>query len=468
MAAINFPSSPTLNQTFTANDRTFIWDGTSWIASTTISAGADGYTGSIGYTGSAGADGTIGVDGYTGSIGYTGSQGVWADLDSVSANLIPAADVTYDLGNVSYRWRDLYLSGNTINLGNATISSSNTAVVLPADSKIGNVAIASQEFVSSTVTSSVPTFVANSSAPTNPTLGDFWFSTTKNALYQYANLGYNQYWLAITGNPVTFGVSNATTSSISESSLYPTYVEYLIAAGGGGAGPWATGGGGGGGFLEGTTSIGAGTYAVTVGAGGATATNQYSGGQSGTNSAFVLDVVNLTAIGGGGGASYSTGNPAKSGGSGGGGSGRHPAGGLGTSGQGYAGGIGMMWNQGSGSGGGGGAAGVGGNATATTYGLGGPGLSRDITGSAITYSSGGQGNRYENYENAKNGAPNTGQGAGAAGGGGTGGSGVVVLRYPDSYPEPYATTGSPTVTVANGYRTYVFTASGTISFFVTG
>ena len=44
-----------------------------------------------------------------------------ADLAAVAANILPAADVTYDLGSATYRWRDIYLSGNTINLGGATI-----------------------------------------------------------------------------------------------------------------------------------------------------------------------------------------------------------------------------------------------------------------------------------------------------------------------------------------------------------
>jgi hypothetical protein len=38
-----------------------------------------------------------------------------------SSNIIPSADVTYDLGSDTNRWRDLYLSGSTINLGGAVI-----------------------------------------------------------------------------------------------------------------------------------------------------------------------------------------------------------------------------------------------------------------------------------------------------------------------------------------------------------
>lgn len=37
-------------------------------------------------------------------------------------NIIPSANVTYDLGSSTYRWRDLYLSGNTINLGGTLLS----------------------------------------------------------------------------------------------------------------------------------------------------------------------------------------------------------------------------------------------------------------------------------------------------------------------------------------------------------
>jgi len=40
----------------------------------------------------------------------------------ITGDLIPSADVTYDLGSASNRWNDLFLSGSTINLGGATIS----------------------------------------------------------------------------------------------------------------------------------------------------------------------------------------------------------------------------------------------------------------------------------------------------------------------------------------------------------
>jgi len=41
----------------------------------------------------------------------------------VYTNLIPSVDVTYNLGNATHRWKDLWLSGTTIQLGNTTLSS---------------------------------------------------------------------------------------------------------------------------------------------------------------------------------------------------------------------------------------------------------------------------------------------------------------------------------------------------------
>jgi hypothetical protein len=58
------------------------------------------------------------------------------------------------------------------------------------------------------------------------------------------------------------------------------------------------------------------------------------------------------------------------------------------------------------------------------------------------------------------GTANTGGGGGA---GFAGGSGIVIVRYADTYIAA-TTTGSPTITVAGGYRTYRWTSSGSINF----
>jgi hypothetical protein len=52
-------------------------------------------------------------------ITLAGTTTVSGQIDS---DLIPSSDVTYDLGSPTNRWNDLYLSGNTIDIGGATIS----------------------------------------------------------------------------------------------------------------------------------------------------------------------------------------------------------------------------------------------------------------------------------------------------------------------------------------------------------
>jgi hypothetical protein len=47
---------------------------------------------------------------------------------NVTSNLLPNANVTYDLGSTDYRWRDLYLSGNSIYLGNAQLQANNSGL----------------------------------------------------------------------------------------------------------------------------------------------------------------------------------------------------------------------------------------------------------------------------------------------------------------------------------------------------
>jgi hypothetical protein len=56
--SVNFPTSPTVNQSYTYNGRSWIWSGTYWRATTTASFGnisvSGALTDSTGYTGSAG------------------------------------------------------------------------------------------------------------------------------------------------------------------------------------------------------------------------------------------------------------------------------------------------------------------------------------------------------------------------------------------------------------------------------
>ena len=51
------------------------------------------------------------------------------DLGAITQSIIPLNNNAIDLGTSSKRWRDLYLSGNTLNIGGATISSDGTGTI---------------------------------------------------------------------------------------------------------------------------------------------------------------------------------------------------------------------------------------------------------------------------------------------------------------------------------------------------
>jgi hypothetical protein len=48
----------------------------------------------------------------------------------IGANLLPTANITYDIGSTSQRFKDLWLSNSTIYLGNSQISANATALIL--------------------------------------------------------------------------------------------------------------------------------------------------------------------------------------------------------------------------------------------------------------------------------------------------------------------------------------------------
>jgi hypothetical protein len=261
-------------------------------------------------------------------------------------------------------------------------------------------------------------------------------------------------------------------------------IDYLVIAGGGAGGAAFGGGGGAGGYLTATGySVNTGSpITVTVGAGGTPPGDAYTPGSNGTNSVFG----SITAYGGGGTGGY-YGGSASGGGSGGGapngssavGKGVYPGSTyISAPRQGYDGGASGYF------GGGGGASVAGGGGTGGKKG--GDGLSSSISGTETSYSGGGGGGGQQGvWGNGAGGAgggggggftgsgtagtTNTGGGGGGSGmtGGGTagaGGSGIVIIRYSDSNSAASATTGSPTVTVASGYRVYKFTSSGSITF----
>jgi hypothetical protein len=194
----------------------------------------------------------------------------------------------------------------------------------------------------------------------------------------------------------------------------------VCGAGGGGGGGFFAGGGGGGGLLIAETfGLLVQTYTIKVPAGGA---GGGSGGAVGTTGGVGrLDA--FTALGGGAGAMYESGdNVGKTGASGGGGGSNAGAAGAAL----YSGAQGNDGAAGTGSFGGGG----GGFSSAASGRTQGNGLASSLSGASVTYGAGGQG-AVATPVGGTSGAANTGtggEGGGTSTAGGAGGSGVVIVR----------------------------------------
>jgi hypothetical protein len=388
------------------------------------------------------------------SFSSTGGSSANIDLTAVASNIIPAANVTYDIGNTSNRFRDIYLANSTIYLGGATISANGSNVVM-GSAIIGNIINDSTGFMSLPVGNTAQ-------RPATATAGMTRYNTTTGYPEFYdGNNWYNFY-------------------------QQKTYtIQYLAVGGGGGGGEVIAGGGGGGAVKTGniTATAGDNPYTITIGAGGAGGTDgspsTYPGGASGNASSITSpSVLTVTAAGGGGGGGFNLAGVGTGGGQGGGqgagtgagvaagpgnfpggtstnnnsaagGGGAGAAGASATSGSCGAGGIGYQWfNNEYYAGGGGGGARVPSGGTAAPGGLGGGGAG--ATGGGLT---------------APAGTTNTGGGGGGGGytdsgtingAGGAGGSGIVILRYEGSQKGSGGAVAS-----GNGYTYHTFTSSGT-------
>jgi hypothetical protein len=256
-------------------------------------------------------------------------------------------------------------------------------------------------------------------------------------------------------------------------------VDFLVVAGGGGGGDGSGfgafgGGGGGGGVVQGTYQTGAGSYAITVGAGGPGCHGVVQVAANGGDSAFG----GYVAKGGGGGGSAAADVNIKRGAAGGNGGGsassdqNNVPGGAAS--QGFPGGSGDITGL-SASGGGGGQGQAGAPGNGHFGGAGGNGITSWVDGSAVGGGGGGNGQQGRGIGGAggggnggAGGVPDTPGAAntGGGGGGGTGqdgGSGKVVLRYPSG--ALIATGGN--ISSSGGYTYHTFPNIGTVYFTVT-
>ena len=382
--------------------------------------------------------------------GYGDSEVITLLGGNVNTSIIPSLDITYDLGSANNRWRDLYLSGNTINLGDAQIKSdenTGTISIIPpvssgnpnpramifnsqghmrsvdttggvlqsnALSQVANTTETDFDSITSnnlTIESNLTLPVGNTAQrPVNPVAGMIRYNTDEGYI-EYYNADFDE-WVAsnervginatggtiteITDNGVNYRVHTFTSSGTFDVTFAPenAEVEYLVVAGGGGGhGSFQSpggGGGGAGGLLDGSVQITSQSYSIFVGAGGGFGRGDGASVSFRPTSGANSSALGLVAVGGGYGGGYEDFS------SGGGGS---------SGGEAYAGGLGSpVQNQGNSGGsadqqlpqssaGGGGAGNVGEDSLGdgSTAGAGGDGIQSTINGDSKYYAGGGAG-----------------------------------------------------------------------------
>jgi hypothetical protein len=428
--AISFPSNPNVNDTFTVDDKTFLWTGDYW---RTLSSAVT-FPGIIK---DADNDTKVEVE-----------QSV--DEDTIRFDIAGAEKMTLDSSSL-------------------TVSDS----------------VSADHFAASGTGANLIPSGTTAERPVSPTAGMIRFNETT---------GEPEWYSSAMSDWVNFRSAPAITISYLVIAGGGGGGGKNVGGGGGAGGyrnSYASETSGGGGSTETPLTVNLGsTYTVTVGGGGSGVSGSAKGG-SGTDSVFAT-ITSTGGGGGSNGVPPNSGGSALdglSGGSGGGGGGVDTApagsGGSGTSNQGYAGGNG---NTGASGGGGGGAGSAGANASTSSGANGGSGVASSITGSSVIRAGGGGGGGnlsggtggsgvggaggYGNpASTAGDGSENTGSGGGANGGyettntSGSGGSGIVILRYSNSIPTPTVSAGlTSTTTTVGSDKVTVFTAgTGTVS-----
>ncbi len=443
--AINFPTSPSVNDIYTDGDMSWKWDGSSWEAVFETNIPIPSQSGQAGEF--------LQTDGTTMTWeAVVTDPTMGGDLTGTASNAQLAAGAV----GASEIASTIDLSSKTLTIPEASVTAHVTAfndnqlkedIALLAFKQATSDSVVKYDLVDQSIDVFSDASGVNTGASTNEyrnSGNNYFVGATPGAS---ATISGNYDSTAVDGDYTWYKWTTVTSSGSYTTDTAQDY-EYLVIAGGGGGGGHGGSGGGAGGYRTATGfAIAATTISgITVGAGGAGGAN--ANASKGSNSVFSTITSTGGGLGGGGGNNANNGG---AGGSGGGGrSSTQPAGNEGgfTPVEGYDGGTGITGSNNWPMGGGGGASEAGNNGTSgSTGGDGGDGRTSSIDGTATTRAGGGGGSDQGNPGgvggaggggNAGNGlhvtdgAVNTGSGGGGnhagAGSGGTGGSGIVIIR----------------------------------------
>ena len=139
----------------------------------------------------AGSNITLTTDASTDTVTIASSGGGAADFSAVAEDILPDADGTRNLGSASKRFAELFLTGNTINLGGATISSDGTGTISISGDGVtlpNNSAVASGEKLAVANDEGVPIrkvnlFTAAGGLSTAATTLNFKASASRNLVF---------------------------------------------------------------------------------------------------------------------------------------------------------------------------------------------------------------------------------------------------------------------------------------------
>lgn len=149
---------------------------------------------------------------------YLSIGGSGVDLTNLNSDVSPSVTEFYDLGSPSKRWKDLYLSGSSLHLGSAVITSTAGVVNLPAGSSIGG-SILDQEYFKTISVAGQPDIVADPGGSDVLTIASGnGISLTTNASTDTLTIANSGVIDVIAGN-AGIAVSGTTTKSISNTGI---------------------------------------------------------------------------------------------------------------------------------------------------------------------------------------------------------------------------------------------------------